>query len=98
MPSTSSGGMVVTATPAAIDLVLASGGRLFVWSARSSGCQPLTRLRTSFVPVAGLTFRRVRFEGIELHLAEARQLPRELGLDVRRNRLRALWDGAAWAV
>lgn len=91
-------GIVVTATPAAIDLVLASGGHLFVWSVRSSGCQPLTWLRTSFVPVAGRTFRRIGFEGIELHLAESRRWPQELGFDVRRGRLRALWDGAAWAV
>jgi len=94
----SAAGMTVTATPAAVDLVLAAGGRLFVWSVRSSGCQPLTRLRTSFVPVAGRTFRRIGFEGFALHLAESRRWPRELGFDVRRGRIRALWDGAAWAV
>lgn len=98
MPSMSAAGMVVTATPAAIDLVLAAGGQLFVWPVRSSGCQPLTRLRTSFAPVSGRTFRRIGFEGLELHLAEAGRWPQELGFDVRRGRLRALWDGAAWAV
>ncbi len=90
--------MRIAATAEAIALVCASGGRLYVWPTRSVGCQPVTRLTTSATPVAARTFRRAEFAPIALYLGVSLRWPEELGLDVRRGRVRALWDGNAWAL
>lgn len=90
--------MHVVASAALIELVRSSGGRLYVWPTRSAGCQPVTRLRASVTPAVGREFHRVEFDPIELYLAAATRWPRELGLDMRRGGVRALWDGNAWAI
>jgi hypothetical protein len=90
----------VRATPEAIALVRASGGRLYVWPERSSGCQPLTVLAASAQAAPGRAFARVPFAPFELYFAvtPGSAVPRQLGLDLHRARVRATWDGAAWAL
>jgi hypothetical protein len=90
----------VHATPEAVALVRASGGRLYVWADRSAGCQPLTLLEAAAEAPAGRDFARVPFAGFELWFSAGRggAEPAELGLHVGRGRVRATWDGAAWAI
>jgi hypothetical protein len=88
----------ISAGVEAIDLVLSSGGRLYVWPARSVGCQPIDRLETGPVPPRGRTFERADFGPFALYLAVTGRWPQELLLEVYRGRVRALWDGGAWAV
>jgi hypothetical protein len=88
----------VSASVEAIDLVLSSGGRLYVWPARSVGCQPVSRLEAATAPRHGRTFERSDFEPFALYLAVTGPWPAALGLEAHRGRVRALWDGSAWAV
>lgn len=107
MPSTGSmglspranvGGMRIAATTEAIEIVRASGGRLYVWQERSSGCQPMTFLQAAAAPAAGRTFHRADFAAFELYLAASGRWPLELRLETRRGRVQARWDGSAWAL
>jgi hypothetical protein len=90
----------VHATPEAVALVRATGGRLYVWPQRSTGCQPLTVLVAAAEAPAAREFRRVPFAPFELWFAAGPggAEPAELGLDAGRGRMRATWDGAAWAI
>ncbi len=88
----------ISADAAAIDLVLSRGGRLYVWQTRSVGCQPMSRLETGPVPRRGRTFERAEFDPFALYLAVTGRWPHELVLEAHRGRVRALWDGSAWAV
>ncbi len=88
----------IVASAEAVELVRSSGGRLYVWSTRSRGCQPMTRLHASTTAEPCHVFRRAEFAAIPLYLAESGRWPRELGLDVHRGRVRALWDGSVWEV
>jgi hypothetical protein len=88
----------VHATPEAVALVLGSGGRLYVWAERSAGCQPLSVLAVASEPPAGREFARVAVAPFDVWLAAGAAQPAELGFDVRRGRVRATWDGAAWAI
>lgn len=88
--------MHVAASPQAIELVRAAGSRLFVWPARTLGCQPMIYLNASAERPSGETFRRAPFSSFELWVGSHGPWPDELELDVSRGRLRALWDGAAW--
>jgi hypothetical protein len=84
----------IVASADAVELVRSSGGRLYVWSTRSWGCQPVTRLHASAAPAPGRAFVHAEFDAVDLYLAEVGHWPPELGLDVYRGRVRALWDGA----
>lgn len=90
--------MLISASSEAIELVLAAGGRLYVWPARSVGCQPLTRIDSAWEARRGRTFHRADFGPFALHLAVTGPWPQELVLDVHRGRVRALWNGDAWAI
>ena len=90
--------MQVGATAQAIELVRAAGNRLYVWPHRTAGCQPMTYLKTSTEPTAGVTFQRAPFAPFELYLATDGRWPDQLQLDVSRGHIRALWDGAAWKI
>jgi hypothetical protein len=90
----------VHATPEAVALVRAAGGRLYVWAERSAGCQPLTVLAAAAEAPAGRDFTRVAFAPFELWFdaGAGGDGPAQLGLHVGRGRVRATWDGAAWAI
>jgi hypothetical protein len=90
----------VHATPEAVAMVRAAGGRLYVWPDRSAGCQPLTVLAAAADAPTGRHCERVPFAPFELYFAAGSggTAPAELGLHVARGRVRATWDGAAWAI
>ena len=88
--------MEIVATPAAVRLIRARGGRLYVWPRRTVGCQGLTLLESAFAPPRGRRFARAGFEAFELWLADGAAWPRELLLEARRGRVAARWDGRAW--
>lgn len=88
----------VSASAEAIDLVLSRGGQLYVWPARSLGCQPLSRLEAAWAPPRGRRFDRADFAPFALYLAAIGRWPQDLALQVHRRRVRALWDGGAWAI
>ena len=90
--------VTVTVTVEAIDRVVATGGRLYVWSVGSFGCQPLRRLEVAIAPPRRRTFDRAEFGPFELYLATDGRWPEVLGLELWRGGVRALWDGGAWAV
>ena len=93
--------MRVTASAAAIELVQAHGGRLYVRAKSARCCSgTLTFLETSSEPDER-PFRRVQATGIELYLAEGLREPDELELDVgglRHKHVRAYWNGCAYVV
>ena len=88
--------MQVAATAQAIELVRAAGNRLYVWSNRTAGCQPMTYLETSTEPADGAIFQRAPFAPFELYLATDGRWPDQLQLDVSRGHLgrRGLEDRA----
>jgi len=90
----------VHATPEAVALVCGSGGRLYVWAERSAGCQPLTVLATAAEAPADRDFAHVPFAPFELWFATGPggAGPSQLGLHAESGRVRATWDGAAWAI
>jgi hypothetical protein len=96
----------VRTTPEAADLIVRSGGQLFVWATDHRCCGGrLTTLeaaterpesRRGTVDAFGL----VRAEGFTLFVATGARAPDELVLEARgrrRPRVRAYWDGCVYA-
>jgi hypothetical protein len=93
--------MRVKASPEAVRLVQAQGGKLYVWAKKTRCCGgSLIFLQTSSEPTER-PFRRVRANGIELYLDDRLREPDELELavgGVRRKHVHAYWDGCAYVV
>ena len=95
--------MRVVASDAAVDLIRARGGDLYVWVKTSRCCTGGAHtLATAHEPPAGREFRRVDGQrGFDLFVSSRlRTLPVELQLERTRRRARvaAYWDGCAWIV
>ena len=93
--------MRVKASSGAIELVQATGGKLFVRAKRARCCYgSITLLETSSEP-GDRSFRRVQASGIELYLEDGLRDPEVLELDIGglgRKRVRAYWNGCAYLV
>ncbi len=95
--------MRVVASDAALDLIRARGGRLYVWASTSRCCSGgVHTLATAHEPPAGREFRQIEgTTGFELFVSSRqRTLPTELHVERARRRARvdAFWDGCAWIV
>lgn len=91
--------MKVVATPTAVDVVRAAGGRLYVWrTPRTRGCNGMRFLRTAPEPPPGIEFTRLPCDQFELHFGDAAVLPARLEVEARRGRVEAYWDGCAWVI
>jgi hypothetical protein len=93
--------MRVEASPEAVQLVRASGGKLYVWAKRSRCCHgSITFLETSTAP-RERPVRRVEADGIELYLDTRLGEPEELVIEAtgrRRKHVHAYWDGCAYVI
>jgi hypothetical protein len=93
----------VVASDAALELIRARGGSLYVWVKTSRCCTGAAHtLATAHEPPAGKEFRRVDdSHSFELFVSSRlRRLPAELHVERarRRPRVDAFWDGCAWIV
>jgi len=93
----------VVASDAALELIRARGGRLYVWVKTSRCCTGGAHtLATAHEPPAGREFSRVDgWPGFELFVSSRlRRLPEELHVERARRgpRVDAFWDGCAWIV
>jgi hypothetical protein len=98
--------MRVRTTPGAADLIVRSGGRLFVWATDHRCCGGrLTTLEVATEPPASRrraadVFRLIAAEDFTLFVATGARTPDELVLEAkgrRRPRIRAYWDGCVYA-
>ncbi len=96
--------MKVVTTPEAVDFVHQHGGSVFVWADVTRCCAgPLTFLQASTEP-PGDEHRFLRLPGDEFDLfvdLGGRAGPEEIHLEVggwRRKRVRAYWNGCAYAL
>ena len=95
--------MRVVTTDAALDLIRARGGRLYVWVKTNRCCaRGIHTLATAHEPPRGREFRRIDgATGFDLFVSSRlRTLPAELHVERARRRARvdAFWDGCAWIV
>jgi hypothetical protein len=96
--------MRVEVSPQAADWVMLRGGRLWVWTERTSCCAatpPLMRAAAS-QPARKAGFRRIQADGLELWFSPPLgQLPDVLEIDLRgkrKPRVEAYWDGCLLAL
>jgi hypothetical protein len=93
----------VVASNAALELIRARGGRLYVWVRTNRCCTGgIQTLATAHEPPGDREFTPVRgATGFDLFVSSRlRTLPAELHLDRarRRPRVDAFWNGCAWIV
>jgi hypothetical protein len=91
----------VKASPEAIQLVQERGGKLYVWAKKTRCCGGSMIFLETSNQAGERSFRRIRFEGMELYLDARLSDPDELELDVgglRRKHVHAYWDGCAYVV
>ena len=88
--------MRIVASEDAVALVRAHGGRLFVWPRRTFGCEGMAFRETAFARPGARPLAQAAFEPFELWLAKGDAWPHEVLLEVRRGRVAARRDGAAW--
>jgi hypothetical protein len=94
--------MKVVTTPRAAALVRERGGRLYVWAKAAQCCGGTRFIEASTEPPRDLArFELIESDPLELYVRPPGEygLPNELEVDLarlRRNRLRAHWDGCPY--